>query len=72
MIDVDARSLEDALMLVSKFTSSNTAKLEGLSDVGSLEKGKKADISILEIAGSQGKYEVKAKYVIVDGEVFEI
>ena len=70
MIDVDARSLEDALILISKFTSSNTAKLEGLSDVGSLEKGKKADISIFEIVGSPGEYEVKAKYVIVDGKIF--
>ena len=72
MIDADARSLEDSLMLASEFTSSNSARLEGLSDVGSLEKGKKADISILEITGSPGEYKVKAKYVIVDGRIFEI
>jgi len=72
MIDVDDRSPGDALMLASRFTSSNTAKLEGLSDVGSLEKGKKADMSILEIRGSPGEYRIKVKYVIVDGKIFEI
>ncbi len=72
MIDADARSLRDALNLTSRFTSSNTVKLEGLSDVGFLEKGKKADISVLEIDGGPGKYKVKVKYVIVDGKIFEL
>ena len=72
MIDVDARSLEDALQLVSKFTSTNSARLEGLNNVGSLEKDKKADISVLEIGGTPGKYEVSVKYVIVGGKVFEV
>jgi len=72
MIDVDARSLEEALRLTSRFTSINSARLEGLSDVGLLERGKKADMSILEIEGSPGKYVVKVKYVIVGGEIFEV
>jgi len=72
MIDVEARSLKDALRLISSFTSTNPAILEGLSDTGSLEKGKKADISILEIEGSPGDYKVKVKYVIVGGKIFEI
>ena len=72
MIDVDARSLEDAVWLTSRFTSTNPARLESLNNIGSLERGKRADISILEIEGSPGKYEVKVKYVIVGGEVFEI
>ena len=72
MIDADGRSLEDALNLVSKFTSSNTAHLESLSDVGSLEKGKKADITVVEIKGDPGKYRIKVRYVIVGGErIFE-
>jgi len=72
MIDVNARNLEDALVLASEFTSSNTARLEGLSSVGSLEKNRKADIAILEISGSPGRYKVKVKYVIVNGEIFEL
>jgi len=72
MIDVEARSLGEALSLTSRFTSTNQAHLEGLNDVGSLEKGKKADISILEIEGSPGKYKVNVKYVIVGGKLFEV
>jgi len=72
MIDADARSLEEALSLTSRFSSANQAKLEGLSNVGSLENGKKADITILEIKGTPGKYKVKVKYVIVGGKLFEV
>ena len=72
MIDVDARTLEEALSLTSQFMSTNQAKLEGLSDVGSLERGKKADISILKIEGNPGNYKIKVKYVIVGGKIFEI
>jgi len=72
MIDAEARSLEDALWLASHFISTNSARLEGLSDTGSLERGKKADISILGIEGTPGNYKVKVKCVIVDGKIHYI
>ncbi|KYH42255.1 MAG: hypothetical protein AYL33_003420 [Candidatus Bathyarchaeota archaeon B63] len=72
MIDVDKRSLEDSLMLISRFTSANMADLEGLTDVGTLQRGKRADISVLEIEGEPGRYGVKVKHTIVDGDFFEI
>jgi len=72
MIDAEAKSFEEALQFASNFTSTNPARLEGLSDTGSLERGKKADISILEIEGSPGDYKVKVKYVMVSGKIFEI
>ena len=72
MIDADGRSLRDALNLASRFTSSNTAHLESLSNVGSLEKDNRADVTVVEIKGEPGKYRVKVRYVIVGGEsVFE-
>jgi len=72
MIDVEARSLKEALDLASRFTSANQARMESLNDVGYLEKGKKADISIIEVEGAPGKYEVRVKYVIVGGKFFEV
>jgi len=71
MIDVKTRSLEESLLLLSNFTSGNSARLEGLSDLGVLDRGMRADITILEIDGDPGEYEVKVRYVIVDGRLFE-
>lgn len=71
MIDRKARSLEESLRLASLFTATNQARLEGVLDrVGSLDVGKLADITILEMRGSPGDYELMIPHVMVAGKLF--
>ncbi|MEM2110615.1 MAG: hypothetical protein QXI71_02455 [Candidatus Bathyarchaeia archaeon] len=72
MIDRPARSFEEALQLASAMTSTNQAMLEGLTDVGVLKEGNKADITILSISGKGGSFRVKVMGTIVSGKLFKI
>ncbi|MEM2740345.1 MAG: hypothetical protein QXQ29_06060 [Candidatus Bathyarchaeia archaeon] len=54
MIDRSARTLEEALSLASRITSTNQARLEGLDSVGIISDGCIADITILSIKGEAG------------------
>jgi len=69
MIDVPARGLREAMWLASTFISSNQASLERRDDVGSLEPGKRADLTILSVNGEPGEYKVRVEATIVDGKL---
>ncbi|MBS7624316.1 MAG: hypothetical protein QXS36_01505 [Candidatus Bathyarchaeia archaeon] len=71
MIDVKARDFSEALRLSSAITSYNQARLEGLTDVGVIERGFLADIVVLKIDGTPGKYSVKVVKSIVNGVLHE-
>lgn len=69
MIDAPARPFEEALALASAFTSKNQAGLEGRSDVGVLEPGRRADVTLLSIVDSGEGYRVRVEATVVDGEI---
>ncbi|MBS7612425.1 hypothetical protein KEJ27_09565 [Candidatus Bathyarchaeota archaeon] len=71
MIDVDSRSLNESIQLVSMFTASNQARLEGLEDRGFIERGKVADLTVLRIEGEPGRFNVEIEATVVGGVVFE-
>ena len=62
---------EQALIAVSKKFSTNPSELTGLSGkgYGSIIDGAKADLCILDIAGSQGDYKTAVTSTIVNGEI---
>jgi len=71
MIDADSRSLDESVRLTSMLTSSNQAKLEGLADRGVIEKGMKADLTVLRIEGEPGCFKVKVEATIVGGVIIK-
>jgi len=71
MIDRPARSLDEALALASKFTSTNQSRLEGLDSVGAISDGYIADIAVLSIKGRPGAYRVNVAKTIVGGRLFD-
>ncbi|MEM1607441.1 MAG: hypothetical protein QXW55_03385 [Candidatus Bathyarchaeia archaeon] len=71
MIDVRARDFSESIRLSSIMTSSNQARLEGLTNVGYIEKGHLADIIALRIDGVPGRYSVKVNKSIVNGKLHE-
>lgn len=71
MIDVNARGFEESLRLASAMTSYNQALLEGLSNVGLVKEGFIADLAILRIKGSPGKYHVTVAKSVVNGVLHE-
>jgi len=72
MIDVEARSLEEAVWITSQFTSTNSARLEGLADRGVIEEGKVADLTVLRVEGEPGCYKVKVEATVVGGNLFRL
>lgn len=71
MLDVESRNLDEAIRLVSTFTSSNQAELEGLNDRGVIEEGKVADLTVVRIEGEPGHFNVKIEATVVGGTIFE-
>jgi N-acetylglucosamine-6-phosphate deacetylase len=68
MIDVPAKSLEAALLLLAQFCATNQAKLVHLADkTGSIARGKDADVVVLKIEGSPGVFDVKVQNTFVKG-----
>ena len=67
----DALSLEDALVQVAKMYSTNPNKLTGRYDegFGRIADGAKADLTILDITGSAGSYQLTIESTIVNGEI---
>ncbi len=66
-----ALGFEEALAAVAKFYSSNPCELTGLATegFGQITNGAKADITVLDISGSQGSYKVQVESTIVDGNI---
>lgn len=71
MIDVGARSLDEAVWIASQLTSTNSARLEGLVDRGVIEEGRLADLTVLRVEGEPGCYKVVLEAVVVAGNVFK-
>lgn len=72
MIDVKARDFNEAIRLSSIITSFNQASLEGLTNMGLIEKGHIADMVVLNIEGAPGRYRVKVVKSIVNGVLYEL
>jgi N-acetylglucosamine-6-phosphate deacetylase len=66
-----AFEFEQAMMDCARIYSTNPCQLLGLTNCGfgKIADGAKADLSILDISGSQGNYKTEAKMTIVDGEI---
>jgi N-acetylglucosamine-6-phosphate deacetylase len=66
-----ALDFEEALVTVSRILSANPCLLMGLDKRGrgSVVDGAKADLCLLDIAGSPGSYRVTVESTIVDGKV---
>ena len=66
-----ALDFKKALVAVAKFYSTNPCKITGLADkgLGRIENNANADITILNITGSPGNYNVNVEYTFVDGNV---
>jgi len=66
-----ALGFDEALATVARFYSSNPCELTGLKNkgFGRLIDGAKADITVLDITGSQGSYKVQVEATIVDGNI---
>jgi N-acetylglucosamine-6-phosphate deacetylase len=66
-----ALTFEDALVMAAAICSGNACRLTGLRNegFGQIADGAKADIAVLDIAGSQGSYKVQVELTIVDGKV---
>ena len=67
----NALQLEQALVTVAKILSTNPCTLTGLDKkgYGSIVDKAKADLCILDIAGSPGSYKVTVDLTIVDGNI---
>ncbi len=65
-----AMDFEDAFVAASKICSTNAFTLTGLNleGFGSIKSGAPADLCVLEIVGSPGKFEVQIDATIVDGQ----
>ena len=62
-------ALEKAVCEISKLMSLNPAKLYGYDkQIGTLEKGKKADIVVMDIKKKSADYKCTVKKVFVNGE----
>lgn len=71
MMDRKALRLHKALGYVAMFTSSNQALLQEASgETGSIEKGKRADLTVLRVEGEYGEYGVEVVETIVAGKAF--
>jgi N-acetylglucosamine-6-phosphate deacetylase len=64
-----AFELEQALVFAAQACSTSPAALTGLNDLGSISEGSGADLCILDIAGSQGKYKTQVEMTMVDGKI---
>ena len=66
-----ALGFEEALAATARIYSSNPCELTGLKNegFGQLTDSAKADITVLDISGSQGNYKVQVEATIVDGNV---
>jgi len=67
----DRLSLEDALVNVAKMYSTNPNKLTSRYDegFGRIADGAKADITVLDITGQPGKYQLNVEKTIVNGKI---
>jgi N-acetylglucosamine-6-phosphate deacetylase len=67
----EALKFEDALTAVTKFYSTNPCKVTGLAKAGcgTIADGAKADLCVLDISGSQGKYKVQVEKTFVEGNI---
>lgn len=66
----EAMELDDALMAAARMFSTNPCELTGLAKegYGSIVNGAKADLCILDIAGSPGNYRVTVSSTIINGD----
>ncbi len=72
MIDHRALSLHEALRYAAYFTSTNQSIMQGVDGLtGSVEVGKRADLTVLRIDGSPGEYRVEVEKTLVAGRVFD-
>jgi len=71
MIDVKARTFDEAMKTASAMTSYNQACLEGLTNVGLVEAGYIADLAAIGIEGAPGKYRVRVAKSVVGGILHE-
>jgi len=63
-------SLDTAIGMTSKLVSYNPAKLYGFdAEIGTLEIGKKADVLIMDVKETKGRYNCALKSVFINGEV---
>ncbi len=69
MIDVPARGIHEAIWLASNFMSTNQARLEGRNDVGVIDIGRRADLTVVRIEGEPGRYRVGVEATIVEGKL---
>jgi len=62
---------EQALVTVAKILSANPCVLTGLDKkgYGCIDDGAKADVCVLDIAGSSGDFRVVVELTIVDGKI---
>ncbi len=67
----EAMSLNDALVDVAKMYSTNPNKLTGRYDqgFGRIADGARADLTVFDIKGSAGKYQLTVESTIVNGEI---
>jgi N-acetylglucosamine-6-phosphate deacetylase len=67
----EALKFEDALTAVTKFYSTNPCKVTGLAKAGcgTIADGAKADLCVMDIGGSQGKYKVQVEKTFVEGNI---
>jgi N-acetylglucosamine-6-phosphate deacetylase len=67
----EAMDFEKAICAVAGFYSTNPCKVTGLAKAGcgTIAEGTKADLCVLDITGSQGKYKVQVEATIVDGNI---
>ena len=66
-----ALGFEEALIGATCICSGNACQLTGLKDkgFGQIIDGAKANITVIDISGSQGSYKVQVELTIVDGKV---
>jgi N-acetylglucosamine-6-phosphate deacetylase len=67
----DSLEFEQALVVVAKILSTNPCLLTGLDKegYGSIADGARADLSVLDIIGSQGSFNVAVESTIVGGRI---
>ena len=67
----EAMSLDEALVAAATMFSSNPCKLMGLAEqgYGTIVDGAQADLTVLDMAGSEGNYSITVENTIVSGNI---